>query len=225
MNLTMDLKSSLTPSELYDAYIEVGSEPPEWLAVMLHKKSRRITDQDELTRVAIESGVPSLFAVAEPDESRLDALRDGGGLYVFGRQGTGKTWLASRIAKGWLMNGMGRVRFVSSVRLLSEISDTYGGNGSEGQVLDRYTSCPLLIVDDLGKEVPSQWALSKLFLIFDTRYSEQRPTIITTQYGTPILAAHMAQGGDRETAMAIVSRFREKYKSVNLGDVDRRARG
>lgn len=221
----MELTTSLTPDELYDAYVSVGSDPPDWLAHMLGRKSRRVTDEQELVRKAIESGIPSLFSVAEPDESKLDALRDGYGLYISGSQGAGKTWLASRIAKGWIMNGLGRVRFISSVRLLSEIGDTYSGGGSESRVIDRYAGCPLLIVDDLGKEVPSQWALSKLFLLFDTRYSEQSPTIVTTQFGTNALVKRMSKSGDAETALAIVSRFREKYKSVNLGDVDRRVRG
>ena len=221
----MELTTSTTPSELYDMYVSVGSDPPDWLAHMLGKKSRRITDEQELVRKAIESGIPSLFSVAEPDETKLDTLRSGYGLYISGTQGAGKTWLASRIAKGWIMNGLGRVRFVSSVRLLSEIGDTYGNGGSETSVMERYTSCPLLIVDDLGKEVPSQWALSKLFLLFDTRYSEQSPTVITTQFGTNALVNRMSKSGDKETALAIVSRFREKYKSVNLGDMDRRVNG
>ena len=126
------------------------------------------------------------------------------------------------MAKGWLSKGMGDARFVSSVRLLSEISSTYGGSGSEEQIMRTYSRCDLLVVDDLGKEVPSQWSISRLFELFDSRYANKRPTIVTTQFDTSALAKRMSISGDPETAMAIVSRFREKYKGMNLGDVDRR---
>lgn len=217
-------KTYVSLEELYDLYNSDGTKPPEWLSRMLGKSSRRKLDGEELHRAALDAGIPSLFAVAEESTDRLDALRDGGGLYVCGVQGAGKTWMACRIAKGWLAEGLGKVRFVSSVKLLAEIGDAYGSRTEgESQVLSRYTGCSLLVVDDLGKEVPSKWTLSRLFALFDTRYAEKRATIVTTQFSPDALARRMAQSGDTETAMAIVSRFREKYKSMNLGNVDRRA--
>lgn len=220
----MALKTYVTLEELYDLYVETDTEPPEWLARMLGKSGSRKLDGDSLYRAAIESGIPSLFAVADRTVGAIGPLIDGGGIYICGVQGAGKTWMACRLAKEWLAEGLGNVRFVSSVRLLSEIADTYGARSEgEGSVMGRYSKCSLLVVDDLGKEVPSQWALSRLFALFDTRYSERRATVITTQFGTDQLARRMSQSGDAETAMAIVSRFREKYKALNLGSVDRRA--
>lgn len=190
---------------------------------MLGKPVETGLDGDALERKVLESGIPTLFSVAEPSYDMLDTLRDGGGIYVYGAQGAGKTWMACRIAKGWLSRGLGDARFVSSVNLISEIGSSYGGNGNESQVLSKYMFCDLLIVDDLGKEVPSQWSLSKLFEVFDSRYANRRPTIVTTQFDSASLAKRMSKSGDPETAMAIVSRFREKYRGMNLGDVDRRA--
>lgn len=219
----MNLTTYVSLDELYDLYARDGTEPPKWLSRMLGKPVETGLDGDALERKVLESGIPTLFSVAEPSYDMLDTLRDGGGIYVYGVQGAGKTWMACRIAKGWLSRGLGDARFVSSVKLLSEIGSTYGGNGSEEQVLAKYSLCDLLVVDDLGKEVPNQWSLSKLFDIFDSRYANNRPTIVTTQFDSASLARRMSNGGDPETAMAIVSRFREKYRGMNLGDVDRRA--
>lgn len=220
----MQPKTYVSLDELYDLYIEMGDVPPEWIARMLGKPGTRKLDGDALYRAAVDAGIPSLFAVADKTEGGIKPLANGDGIYICGAQGAGKTWMACRIAKEWLAEGMGSVRFVPSVQLLAEIADTYGGRSEgEGSVMARYTKCSLLVVDDLGKEVPSTWALSKLFALFDTRYANNRPTIITTQFGTDALAKRMAQSGDVETAMAIVSRFREKYKALNLGNVDRRA--
>lgn len=219
----MNLTTYVSLDELYDLYASDGTEPPKWLSRMLGKPVETGLDGDALERKVLESGIPTLFSVAEPSYDMLDTLRDGGGIYICGVQGAGKTWMACRIAKGWLSRGLGDARFVSSVKLLSEIGSTYGGNGSEDAVLAKYSFCDLLIVDDLGKEVPSQWSLSKLFEIFDSRYANNRPTIVTTQFDSASLARRMANSGDPETAMAIVSRFREKYRGMNLGNVDRRA--
>lgn len=220
----MEVTSRVSLRELYDMYVDLGSKPPEWVARAVGMPDGPRLEGDALNMEAVSSGIPSLFAVADPDFDTLKALDNGSGLYICGRQGTGKTWLASRVAKAWMASGMGRVRFISSVRLMSEISDTYGSRfESESQVISRYASCPLLVVDDLGKEVPSQWALSKLFALFDDRYANKRSTIVTTQFSPDALARRMATSGDAETAMAIVSRFRERYRSVAMGNVDRRA--
>lgn len=219
----MNLTTYVSLDELYDLYARGGTEPPKWLSRMLGKPVETGLDGDALERKVLESGIPTLFSVAEPSYDMLDTLSDGGGIYICGVQGAGKTWMACRIAKGWLSRGLGDARFVSSVNLISEIGSSYGGNGNESQVLSKYMFCDLLIVDDLGKEVPSQWSLSKLFEIFDSRYANNRPTIVTTQFDSASLARRMANSGDPETAMAIVSRFREKYRGMNLGNVDRRA--
>jgi len=219
----MNLTTYVSLDELYDLYARDGTEPPKWLSRMLGKPVDTFVDGEALERKVLESGIPTLFSVAEPSYDMLDTLKDGGGIYICGVQGAGKTWMACRIAKGWLSRGLGDARFVSSVNLISEIGSSYGGNGNESQVLSKYMFCDLLIVDDLGKEVPSQWSLSKLFEIFDSRYANNRPTIVTTQFDSASLARRMANSGDTETAMAIVSRFREKYRGMNLGDVDRRA--
>lgn len=219
-------KTYVSLEELYDLYNSDGTKPPEWLSRMLGRSVTRKLDGNELHQAAISAGIPSLFAVAEPSIDCLDALKDGGGLYICGVQGAGKTWMACRIAKGWMSEGLGKARFVSSVNLLAEIGDTYGSRSEgETQVLSRYAGYTLLVVDDLGKEVPSKWTLSRLFALFDSRYADRKATIVTTQFSLDALAKRMAQSGDIETAMAIVSRFREKYKSMNLGNVDRRAIG
>lgn len=220
----MQPKTYVSLEELHELYVSDGTKPPAWLLRMLGKPARTELSGDELDRAVAAAGIPSLFASAEPSYDMLDTLKDGGGVYIYGDQGAGKTLLACRIAKGWLSRGMGNAKFVSSVKLLTEIGDTYGGNGSEGLVLAKYACCDLLVVDDLGKEVTSQWSMSKMFEVFDSRYANQRPTIVTTQFGTTNLAKRMSKSGDPETAMAIVSRFREKYRGVNLGNVDRRVR-
>ena len=183
-------------------------------------------DPAQLARLAVACGVPERYAWVEPDESRNDRLAAGASFYAHGESGDGKTTVAARILKGWIAAGRGSARWVRSIDLISEISDTYGGGGREMAVFAKYAEgSPLLVIDDLGKENPGDWSLSKLFQLIDERYGARRPTIITTQFGTSKLEERwVSKGGAPETARAILSRIKETYAGINCGTEDRRLR-
>ena len=44
----------------------------------------------------------------------------------------------------------------------------------------RYLQCDLLIIDDLGTEMTTQFVCSALYHVVNTRLMESRPTIIST---------------------------------------------
>lgn len=48
--------------------------------------------------------------------------------------------------------------------------------------MNLYSSVDLLVIDDLGKEKPTEWVLEKLFLIVNNRYNNYLPIVITTNY-------------------------------------------
>ena len=211
----------MTLEEVFDAYVETGTEPPRWLAEKIGRAKRAaVTDDGELARLAGACGVPERYKWVAPDESRNDRLAAGVSLYVHGTSGDGKTTTACRILKGWLAAGMGTALFVPAMDLMDELRDTITG-GASAATMRKYTGCGLLVVDDLGKGKMGVWTVSKLFQLFDTRYSAKLPTIVTTQHGTSKLARLMGSE-DAETAQAIVSRMRETFKGIDCGDEDRR---
>lgn len=218
----MDSRTTYTPAELCKLYEQIGTKAPEWL---MRQAGLLELSGPELLAKCVEAGVPEAYAGTGPDATRAERARSGTSFYVHGTSGDGKTTVAAGIVAGWLAAGMGTARWVSSMRLLSEIADTYGGRGSEVAVVGRYAGCGLLVIDDLGKERPGEWALSKLFWLIDERYANRRPTVITTQYGGRALAERLTASGaaaSAETAQAIVSRIRETYRGVDCGTRDRR---
>ena len=102
-------------------------------------------------------------------------------------------------------------------------TEAYGSDGTELGVMGKWESCAVLCLDDLGKERPTQDVLDKLFALIDHRYRRGRATIFTTQYKTPsdLGKRLMSQGGDVETAEAIVRRVygmgERKAEVVSLG--------
>ena len=93
---------------------------------------------------------------------------------------------------------------------------------TELSIIDNYSKVPLLIIDDLGKERPSEWTLEKLFTIINNRYENNLPVVITTNYNRDRLRERLANRTNYEIADAIISRLYEMCKGINIKGTDKR---
>lgn len=215
--------NTMTYEELASYGIVLGDSPAPWEGVQHDNETdeeRAEREERHLLQRMRDAGVPERFVGAEPDTSH--DLTHGNGVILFGKQGSGKTTKAAGIIKGWLMENGGKARFVTSADLLTEIGATYSGDGTELSVIRKYGKCGLLVIDDLGKENPTDQTLTKLWQVIDTRYGALLPTVITTQHDLTELVRELGRKGRVETAKAIASRLYETCKPVNLGNVDHR---
>ena len=177
--------------------------------------ARLAIERDLAKRKAILSvGMPSIFErvpfeVAPKraqDWAQKCVKGDSRNLVLVGDSGVGKTEAACALLGA--MAPHVRCRFATFGDILREVRATYGADGTEACVMGKWEGCAVLCLDDLGKERPTQDVLDKLFALIDHRYRRGRETIFTTQYKTPseLGARLMSQGGDAETAEAIVRR-------------------
>jgi DNA replication protein DnaC len=97
------------------------------------------------------------------------------GLLFYGNPGTGKTFAAACIANSLLEN-MHSVIMTSFVKL---IADPFAGEDEE-RTIQRINRCDLLIIDDLGAERSTDYALEKVYDIVDSRYRARKPMLLTT---------------------------------------------
>lgn len=104
-----------------------------------------------------------------------------GWLTLFGETGVGKTHLAVAIAVERLSQGH-KVFFAFVPELLDYLRYTFTPESrvSYDNVFDDVKSTPLLILDDLGQEHGSPWALEKLYQIIVHRHNARLPTVITS---------------------------------------------
>ncbi len=173
------------------------------------------------------SGIPLRFRRAAPTEAQCIAYADeitgstSDGLFIHGPVGTGKTHNAAAVAIAASDRGL-RTVFTSAIAIFSNIRETFDGGGSSKRALERYASCEMLVLDDLGKESSSRWSLMTLFTIVNARYEGMRPTVITSQYTLGQLRARLASTGEAETAAAIVSRIAATCADVTLSGPDLR---
>ncbi len=123
-------------------------------------------------------------------ESAKDMRGNNIGLYIFGANSSGKTFLTACICNELLWRGY-RYVYTNLANMLHEIQSGYNGGGmGESELLRRLQSYDFAFIDDLGKEFigresnvnSSKWAESKLFEIINARYNAQRPTIFTSNY-------------------------------------------
>ena len=150
----------------------------------------------------------------------LDDKRDKW-LYFYGGAGTGKTFLASLIARQYVMRSEGVV-FGDVPLLLSELKRTFNNAElSTESLLDRYCQSRLLVLDDVGAGQATEWNVGIVYQIINARYNNELPTIITSNYDLNNLGRRFASGDDY-SAQRIISRLNEMCVLGFLGTKDRR---
>ncbi len=114
------------------------------------------------------------------EQARGFAETPRGWVLLHGGYGCGKTHLAAAIANHCLLQGTD-VFFVNTPDLLDHLRATFGPGSpvAYDDLFEHTRNAPLLILDDLGAENPTQWAQEKLYQIINHRYNAALPTVIT----------------------------------------------
>lgn len=104
------------------------------------------------------------------------------GLLFHGENGVGKTHLAVALMKEAIRRKGARAVFFETRDLLKAVRETYNNQVEETEldVLRPVLEADLLVLDDIGAEKKSEWVEETLGLIVNTRYSERRITVFTT---------------------------------------------
>ena len=150
--------------------------------------------------------------------------KNGRSLYIEGTYGTGKTHLACAIAKE-LIKQEKRVICKTPTELLQSIRNAYDNNPclTEQQIVDRFKKVDLLIVDDFGKQKPTEWGMATMYDILNYRYGEMLPTIITTNFNEDsLIQALSGNGVDRSKIESIISRFHQSADVITMAWSDYR---
>lgn len=173
-----------------------------------------------------KAGIPRRFMeAAAPDPTYLPHVEAGHALYLVGDTHQGKTHAACALLKAYIdahsAERYGELRcdrvakIVNIPDLMGRLRATFDRRDiDEENVLNVYGGADLLVLDDLGKGATREWALERIFQVVNRRYEANRVTIVTTQYEAPDLGRRLAEGSDRETARAIVSRITDDTRRI-----------
>lgn len=141
-------------------------------------------------------------------------------LLLLGKVGTGKTFLSNCIAKA-LMDTGHSVVYLTAFQLFQLLSKTVFGESSDKAeaVRDTYPyifNCDLLIIDDLGTELPNSFTVSQFFLCMNERILRRKSTLISSNLDMEALESTYS---DR-----ILSRILSSYTIWQLPGSDIRIR-
>jgi len=128
-----------------------------------------------------------------------------GGLLMYGKTGLGKTHLSLAIANEVIAKGFGVV-YGSAQMLLNKLQKEHFSRENGGDTEGLLTGADLLILDDLGAEFTTQFTVSAIYNLLNSRMLTGKPTIINTNLTFKEL--------DERYGERIVSRLSGNYKSL-----------
>ena len=103
-----------------------------------------------------------------------------GNLLFVGGTGLGKTFLSACIARTVADRGHSVV-YESAGHLFSKLEQAkFSPSEETRREAARYNDCDLLILDDLGTEMPSQFTTAALYTLLNDRILENKPMVIST---------------------------------------------
>jgi DNA replication protein DnaC len=113
------------------------------------------------------------------------------GLLFMGPVGVGKTHLAIAVLKDLIDRKGVSCLFYESGSLLKAIQDSYNpvSQTSEMRVLAPVYQAEVLVLDELGASVPTNWVRDTLYQIINSRYNNKKLTIFTTNYNDDLKSA------------------------------------
>ena len=104
-----------------------------------------------------------------------DFLKTGSGFLFWGNVGRGKTFTAACIANQLIENNI-PVMMTSFAKIVDDVFSVK----DKAEYFKEFSRYKLLIIDDLGTERDTDYAMEQVYKVIDDRYKNNLPMIITT---------------------------------------------
>lgn len=145
-------------------------------------------------------------------------------IYMCGSANTGRTYLAVLMALEIARKEKGPICFLNSELRFRELLDlSYSDKEKFQQLIDRYSSVPLLVLDDFGTETRRDMLRPYLLQILNKRSNKKLFTIITSDYTisevVSLYTSSKTKGDSIEAERIGKTLKQECQKEFNLGDI------
>lgn len=153
----------------------------EWneFVMAMARKNGGISDKAYLDyNFANAENVESIIIARGYVDNWAKMKADNIGLIFSGGVGTGKTFAAGCIANELFRQRVG-VCMTNFPRVLNNLQASY----EKQEIIDQIISYDLLVIDDLGAERATDYAVEQVYAVIDARYRSGKPLIVTTNLG------------------------------------------
>lgn len=114
------------------------------------------------------------------------------GLYLCGKPGVGKSYLAAGITNHFARKKC-RVGFIHVPTLIGDLKLMFHDREAQEQYLNRIRNVPVLVLDDIGGESVTAWSRDEVLLsLLDYRMEHRLLTFFTSNYKMPELKQRYA---------------------------------
>lgn len=82
--------------------------------------------------------------------------------------------------------------FTTLPKFLQRIRETFNKlyeGPTESQIIEQYADAELLVIDDIGIEMTTDWSFQLFYLLVDERYGRMKNTIFTSNFSLPELCS------------------------------------
>lgn len=162
------------------------------LRTELAAHTNQITDSSHTAVIATmtEMVIPMRYQSAKREHEldelrRIDPLRRGA--LLFGPAGRGKTYQASILMRRAIEYAAQRgmvlradFQWHSAPGLIERLKQDMKKRDAVRSLLEQLTDARVLVIDDLGAEIPTAWVRERLLQVLTARYDAMRPVIVTT---------------------------------------------
>jgi DNA replication protein DnaC len=173
----------------------------------------KLCDFDSYTIEGLQRGAaPAKIAASKfVEQYPLDKT----GLLLIGPSGSGKTHLAVAILRELTLKKGIPSLFCDYRDLLKQIQNSYNPSVevTELEVLNPVFETEVIVLDDLGAVVPTGWVWDTVSVILNTRYNENRTTIITTNFQDGPAAAIASPRTNERQPTTLGDRIGERMRS------------
>ena len=163
---------------------------------------------------ASATDTPSIQMAKRYTENWKKVKAENLGLLLWGDVGTGKSFLAACIANALLEKGV-PVLMTNFSKILNQMGAMY--SDERYRYIASFNRFSLLIIDDLGIERNTEYALEQVYAVIDERYKTGFPLIITTN-----LTISQLRNPEDVAHARIYSRVLEMCTPVHVPGHDRR---
>lgn len=174
-----------------------------WGPMPVEKEEKKNIKELKVTISLKEIGVPEKYcncclSNCYQSNHKIDHfkewVRGPKGFMVFsGLAGSGKTYAAYSILNEYLKSHGNDARFFNVADLYFEYRSEVTERGVAMNLLDKFTNCRFLLMDDLGQRTPTDAYLEFIYVIVNKRYEKNLPTIITTNLNGELMEKKLGE--------------------------------